>query len=371
MDKPLNAALCPKRLITSLKIKIFLASVAAVGFLVAMIFIAILTQFDLANSESIEIEFEHKDVFLNGSLLLPKGEKPFPVALFIHGDGAQDRFAGDSYSLVMNAFLEKGIACFSWDKKGVGASGGNWLDQSMSERADEALAAMEALKNRNDIDSNKIGYIGFSQAGWVLPEIAIETNASAFYIIVGGAINWLKQSEYITRTRLLSEGFLDSEIQQVLSFSNRVNELILEGTAYDDYVSFHENNPAPRGYLENLMPEDRFQFVGKNIKSDIASSIGSINKPLLAIWGKDDLNVDAATSFSVYKEAIAKVKGRDATLLMYENATHGILNSKKYNYHRIDQWPISVKISYLLEGKEAYSKGYLDFLGNWVREKLD
>jgi len=34
---------------------------------------------------------------------------------------------------------------FSWDKPGVGASTGNWLHQSMSDRADETLSAINAL----------------------------------------------------------------------------------------------------------------------------------------------------------------------------------------------------------------------------------
>ncbi len=162
-------------------------------------------------------------------------------------------FAGGSYSFVINAFLEKGIACFTWDKKGVGESDGNWLHQSMPGRADEALAALQVLKERDDIESNRIGYIGFSQAGWVIPEIAIKSDAPAFYIIVGGAIHWLKQSKYFIRTRLLGEGLSESEVQNVFKYFDAVNELIIGTASYDDYVLFRKENPAPRGDSESLM----------------------------------------------------------------------------------------------------------------------
>lgn len=243
---------------------------------------------------------------------------------------------------------------------------------SMSGRADEALAALQSLKKRDDINPEKIGYIGFSQAGWVIPEIAIKSDIPAFYIIVGGAINWLKQSEYITRTRLLSEGFPENEIQQVLMYSNVGNELVknADSYSYDDYVLFHKENPAPKGYVTNLVDEDRFQFIRLNMSSDISASIEHINKPLLAIWGEDDLNVDATKNYSVYKEVTEKMPSGDVTLLMYESATHDILNSETYNYHLIDQWPIPTKMRYLLEGKDAYRKGYLEILGEWVNEKL-
>lgn len=354
-----------------LKIKTALSITAAVGLIATGLLVVILSQFDLASSESIDIEFQHEGDSLAGTLLLPEGKEPFPVALFVHGDGAQDRFAGDSYSLVINALLEKGIACFLSDKKGVGKSSGNWLKQSMQSRADEALAALSALEKRNEIDTKKIGYIGFSQAGWVIPKIAAMSDKPAFYIVVGGAINWLQQSEYLTRTRLLSEGFAESDIQLVLSYSGRVNELISSEASYEDYVSFHEKNPAPKGYIANLMNKGRFEFVRVNIVSDVsAEDIQNIKKPLLAIWGEDDLNVDAAMSYSAYKEATENMPSSDVTLLMVERATHGILNSETYNYHLIEQWPTSTKIRYLLEAKDAYAKGYLQTLGDWVNQKL-
>lgn len=354
-----------------MKIKRALALFTVVGLVATVFLVAVLSQFDLVNAESIEIEFEHEGDSLSGTLLLPAGKKPFPVALFLHGDGPQDRFAGDSYSLVMNAFLKKGIACFSWDKKGVGKSGGNWLHQNMSGRADEALAALQALEKRDEIDAEKIGYIGFSQAGWVIPEIATKSNIPAFYIIVGGATNWMKQSAYIARTRLLSEGFSDNDIQQVLTYSNRVNELIKGESSYDDYASFHDENPAPKGYVTNLLSKERFQFVRSNIGADISTkNIQNIKKPLLAIWGEHDLNVDAAMNHSVYKEATENMPGGDVTLLMIGSATHGILNSETYNYHLIGQWPVSTKIRYLLEAKDAYGKGYLETLGDWINQQL-
>ena len=41
--------------------------------------------------ENITFGFEGQT--LAGTLALPDGEGPFPVAIFIHGDGPQDRFS--------------------------------------------------------------------------------------------------------------------------------------------------------------------------------------------------------------------------------------------------------------------------------------
>jgi len=292
------------------------------------------------------------------------------VVLFLHGDGAQDRFAGESYTLIMNTFLKNGIACFSWDKQGVGGSSGNWLHQTMADRAEEAISALNMLTKRGDIKPDKIGYIGFSQAGWVIPEIATRTNDAEFYIIVGGATSWLAQGHYLTRTRLSLEGFAEPVIQQALSYSDTLSELILNGLSYDDYVSYRTNNPTPVGYSTSLIPKDRFTFIQQNIGVDSAEQIATINKPLLAIWGEDDLNVDAKSNIRVYENAISKAKRHEMTLLMFEDATHGILKSQHYNYQLLEQWPLSAQLRYLFEGEAAYSQGYFDVLRDWTREQL-
>lgn len=346
---------------------IALLSVVFVG---CMAVITILAQFELVASKSIDIQFEHNDSFLNGALLIPKGEKPFPVVLFIHGDGPQDRFAGDSYALLINAFLEKGIACFTWDKKGVGQSSGNWLHQDMSDRADEALAALKALESLHDIDANKMGYIGFSQAGWVIPEIAKKSTVAKFYIVVGGAISWLEQSKYITRSRLLSQGFAENEIKQVIAHNDLANEKINSSSLYADYLLFQNKDSVPKGYLTNPVDPDRFRFLTLNRHLDVSKTIENINTPLLGIWGQDDLNVDAVKSYATYQKAMRSNPHNDFTLLMYQGATHAILNAKKYNYHLVEQWPLLTKIAYLLEGKGAYSEGYLDVLGEWANRQL-
>ena len=63
------------------------------------------------------------------------------AVVLVHGDGPQDRRASGGYAPLINWSLDAGIAVASWDKARIGMSGGNWLDQSMSDRAAEARQA--------------------------------------------------------------------------------------------------------------------------------------------------------------------------------------------------------------------------------------
>ena len=94
---------------------------------------------------------------------------------------------------------------FTWDKPGVGRSAGNWLDQSMQDRAAEAMAAYLRVRSEPGVDAAKVGFLGYSQAGWVLP-IVVSRAQPAFTVIIGGAVNWRDQGAYYTRKRLQAQG---------------------------------------------------------------------------------------------------------------------------------------------------------------------
>lgn len=77
------------------------------------------------------------------------------------------------YRPIWESFAAAGYASLAWDKPGIGGAAGNWLDQSMHDRATETEAALVWARKRPEIDANRIGLWGISQAGWVLPEVAV------------------------------------------------------------------------------------------------------------------------------------------------------------------------------------------------------
>jgi hypothetical protein len=55
-------------------------------------------------------------------------------------------------------------------------------------RASDASAALGDLAGRQPIRNIPVGFIGFSQAGWVIPMAAKSNRASAFMVIVSGPV---------------------------------------------------------------------------------------------------------------------------------------------------------------------------------------
>ncbi|WP_447887723.1 alpha/beta hydrolase family protein [Serratia fonticola] len=113
-----------------------------VSFLVVFSLIR-LSEFELSDDgHQRTISFEHHQDILEGTLILPSGKISPPLVLLVHGDGAQDRWSEGGYIPLVNFLVAQGVAVYSWDKPGVGASSGNWLAQTLSDRAEEAASAL-------------------------------------------------------------------------------------------------------------------------------------------------------------------------------------------------------------------------------------
>ena len=67
-----------------------------------------------------EITFESGSFHVVGDLRLPEGTGPFPVVLFVHGSGLDDRTMLGPILPIMERMLQAGYATFSWDKPGDG-----------------------------------------------------------------------------------------------------------------------------------------------------------------------------------------------------------------------------------------------------------
>ena len=120
-------------------------------------------------SENVKFENEKDKITLAGTLTMPKSDGPFSAAVLITGSGPQDRdesLMGHKPFLVLADHLTKaGIAVLRYDERGVGKSTGDFKGSNSKDLARDVEAAIEFLKQRDDIDSNKIGLIGHSEGG--------------------------------------------------------------------------------------------------------------------------------------------------------------------------------------------------------------
>ncbi len=152
--------------------------------------------------------FRNGPVRLAGRLLRPPGAGPFPAVAIVPGSVPARR---DTYDLWAYFFAAHGFAVLTWDKRGVGASGGRYLrdatEDNLRDLAGDALAGVAWLRRQPSVDPARIGLSGGSQAGWTIALAASESPVVRFAALQSGpAMSVERQLAYAALTR---EGALD------------------------------------------------------------------------------------------------------------------------------------------------------------------
>ncbi|MDE8602205.1 alpha/beta hydrolase [Marinomonas sp. RSW2] len=301
-----------------------------------------------------EIFFENGQDRLSGHYLEnTNGQPAKAVLLFVHGDGAMSYDADGYYGIIWERLRENGYAIFSWDKPGVGDSSGNWLEQRMTERQSEVLAAIDLVQDEYHFSAKNTGLVGFSQAGWILPALANKPSKVGFIIGIGFATNWVEQGSYLTKIRHQIAGSNKNEITSALD-------------AYMKDISFFQKNPSYSEYLtyagEYAMEKDRYNFVLNNFNADARHDYSQIKVPSLFLWGEKDLNVNAKQEFEWWQSQSNKL----VTTKLIENANHGMLNSNSFDSQNMGFWQW-IKLMWLEEG--AFSPDFLPTVLAWLEQR--
>lgn len=309
------------------------------------------------------VQFKNGETTLSGVLCLPTtNQAPYPAIVFIVGSGPAER-NGYSYSPPLwQEFASRGFASLAWDKPGVGESTGDWKTQTTEDRAHEGLSAVEFLKQRTDIDSQKIGLWGISQAGWVMPLMISTSKDIAFMISVSAPVGTGAQQEiYRVAHQLLADGISPKDTERALAFTELRFGLMRLNAPYKTYVHAQklvENEP----WLGQIgrFSELEYNFIQSRTDFSAQSYLEKVTCPVLAIFGERDMIVDVSQSVEIYPVALAKAGNKHVTVRVFPNADHCIFLSQTGGMEEMGRgFQQSVK---------PFAPGYLQLMGEWLEK---
>jgi pimeloyl-ACP methyl ester carboxylesterase len=137
--------------------------------------------------------FNNGDVRLSYRLDLPARSAPVGAVVFAHGSGQQTK---DSCRFLAQGFLSRGFATLCYDKRGVGQSTGTFVFVGardsipvFEDLASDMAAGVAFLRTRPEIDPQRIGLAGVSQAGWIVPIAAAKSRPAFMVILVGPTVS--------------------------------------------------------------------------------------------------------------------------------------------------------------------------------------
>lgn len=226
---------------------------------------------------------------LAGTLQLPNSPRrePLPAVLLISGSGPLDRNSNtDAQSLniasaIADHLATLGIASLRFDKRGTGASGGDYAETGFNDEADDAATALHHLANIEGIDPGRIAVAGHSAGATIAIRLAASDPAVSAAVLLAAAsssgehvLEW--QSDRIGQT-LPGPNWLTGNIFRAIQRRSRAKL-----TSPDTERSSATTGPVSGRWLREYMAYDP------------ADDLPQVSCPVLAITGGKDLQVDPA-----------------------------------------------------------------------------
>ena len=284
--------------------------------------------------EEHRVEFHNHDVKLAGSLLLPKSERPLPAVVFVHGAGPQTR---EQYRKQGEYFASQGIAALIYDKRGTGESGGAYESRKPYENlVNDALAAVELLKQRREIEPLEIGMWGLSQGGSISAAAASRSTDIQFVVAVGAGVS--DGMLFYYRDNLFRRYGLSSTLRDVAEktqlaadtlFFNLRDESLLSKFAARTY-------PPPEKYVQPAWSR--------------------VSQPVLVMWGQLDQHQPVGESILGLKYSLAQANNQKWTMIILPQANHDLKVSETGELHR---------------PSPGYAPGALKTMTDWVYGVID
>jgi hypothetical protein len=246
-------------------------------------------------------------VLLKGTLTKPDIDYPCPVVIVVHTSNHGRRDFG-VYQHLTKLLPPRGIAVFLYDRRGSGASTGDFETASFFDLAADAQAAIDLLKSRSDIDAKHIGVWGMSQGGWIAPLTASNSADVSFIIAVSAVgVTPAEQMNYSAEFELREKGYSEDALKQMSELRSLVDEYYREKADRTEVQGklemFRKEAWFPFAYLDDDLPQDPTLDKWYQVMDfDPVPIIQKLNVPVLLLFAEEDPWVPIAKSITRWKE---------------------------------------------------------------------
>lgn len=288
-----------------------------------------------------EVTFQSGSLRLAGTVLLPKGEGPFPSVVFLHGSGESTREQNEWRA---KKFVKQGYIALIYDKRGTGESEGvedDWRYFSFDSLAQDAIAAVDYLKTRNDVNQQHIGIVAASQSGWVAPLAASRSKDISFMVVISASVSTVAEDRLFERAaRLKKEGFSNDEVSEATEMQMLDQAVTRDHSNHTEFKELWEKNKNkrwfPRVYISDYFLNDPTTNPYRNwykqvIDFDPLPLLNKIDIPILWLFGDPVLDRFGPVQKSIERLNELKTKGKRYTIIQYQHADHNLKGADYLN----------------------------------------
>lgn len=294
-----------------------------------------------------DISFPNKQdqTTLYATLTLPKkGNGNYPIVVLASGSGPQDRnctiLGHQSFWVIADYLAKNGIGTLRFDDRGTGQSKANYSQASLQDFGSDVASCVRYLKTRKDLKKHPVGLIGHSEGGMHIllaqKELKKKVDFLIFLASIGGTgeATLVKQQYDIP----IKNGSSEEAAQWNTMLYEGMAKIVMnyeDGPVCNDSLNsflHHMYVNAPQGAIDGqsesnfVWSTSRFlnnswgrQFLQFNA-GDYLSQLEKL--PLLALFGENDIQVDAVSNLEAFNQALSPQEKAYATLEIIPGINH-------------------------------------------------
>ncbi len=329
-----------------------------------------------------------KSIQFAGTLTWPQTEpgtehfrKPiYPAVILISGSGPQNRdetiFGHKPFAVLADYLTKKGFAVLRVDDRGVGASTGNFATATTADFANDTEAAIDFLKQQQQIDTAHIGLIGHSEGGLIAPIVAARRNDIGFIVLLAGpgiAITKLmaEQVEAVGKSAGQNAAMQQAgkelfSIASVEVLKEKDAKVIKINTAKKVESWAAKKNTLVLKQMNLSTPQKRNAFLGGQLSALTTNwyryflsinpqhYLAKLKCPVLALNGSKDIQVLPASNLEGIRAALKKSKSPQYNVVEIPGLNHLFQTCK------------TCTAAEYAELEESFSPTAMEIIGNWL-----
>ena len=281
--------------------------------------------------------FKSHGTELAGVLIEPASAngKP-PLVVFVHGSEKTPGIGG-YYPYV---FAAQGLAVFAYDKRGTGASEGDYT-QNFELLADDAAAALEQARTLAAGRYSRAGFFGGSQGGWVAPRAAALAHADYVAVGFGLVMTPLEEDEQQVVLEMKEKGYDDKAVTHAHEVADAAGEVMASHfTSGYEQLAAVKQRFAKEPWLHSIEGEFTGPVLAENEadlrrtgaprydnlnivwRYDAVAAIRALDIPQLWVLAGDDREAPNA----ITRERLSELKkqGKPIDLYVFPHTDHGM-----------------------------------------------
>jgi hypothetical protein len=236
-----------------------------------------------------DVQFRSDGLTLAGTLAVPESDDPAAVVLLLPGSGQTDRndnaktLAIDAFPPLAAALASNGFATFGYDKRGVGASEGDYWTSSFEDRLADAVAAVAWVRDRPEVDPSRVFAVGHSEGALVSIRLAAGAAPVAGAILLAGSVKTGEQT-LTWQARQIAES--------LTGYKKWIVRLLRIDVTRSQHRAFARINADTAHVIRMNGRKINAQWMRQFLAYDPAADLARITVPVLAITGDRDIQVD-------------------------------------------------------------------------------